>query len=73
MTTDESSLRAQLEARFGAAGLAHLASLEALRPLLVRALLFLANRAAELPDLILLAYADPERLLNAATVKEERG
>lgn len=69
----ENTLKADLRARFGAEGTAHLASLEALRPLLVRAILFLANRAAELPELIELAHTDPDRLLNAATVKEERG
>ncbi|WP_424951983.1 hypothetical protein [Deinococcus sp.] len=70
---DENTLSADLQGRFGAEGLAHRADLEALRPLLVRAILFLANRAAELPDLIALAHADPAGLLNAATVKEERG
>jgi len=69
----EYALNTELQDRFGAEGLAHLAALEALRPLLARAILFLANRTAELPDLIELAHSDPDRLLNAATVKEERG
>ncbi|WP_407570834.1 hypothetical protein [Deinococcus altitudinis] len=67
------NLHAEVEARFGSAGLVHLAGLEALRPLLAQVSLFLARNADDLPDLIRLAQTDPEGLLYAATVKEERG
>ncbi|MGY2892043.1 hypothetical protein [Deinococcus sp. UYEF24] len=67
------NVSAELNAGFGPEGLAYLAELEALPPLLAKAALFLARNAGDLPDLIRLAQTEPDRLLNAATVKEERG
>jgi hypothetical protein len=37
------------------------------------AIVFLARTVDELPELVELANTDPQTLLNAATVKEERG
>ncbi|WP_407539478.1 hypothetical protein Q0M94_15075 [Deinococcus radiomollis] len=62
-----------MKAKFGPGSLAHLAELKALRPLLAKAALFPTRNADDLPDLIRLAQTDPNTLLNAATVKGERG
>lgn len=73
MNVQPGGLRAELEARFGPEALESLPELLALSPLLAKATLFLVRHAGDLPELIELSHADPNRLLNAATIKEERG
>lgn len=73
MNVQPGGLRDELETRFGPEALESLPELLALSPLLAKATLFLARHACDLPELVELAHADPDRLLNAATVKEERG
>lgn len=67
----------EIERRFGAGEYARAQGILAgvARPTqqILGAIVFLARNVDDLPDLVELANKDPQTLLNAATVKEERG
>ena len=67
----------EIARKFGPASAAKVGSLlmavERPTDVVLGAIVFLANTAEQIEELVLLANTDRETLLNAATVKEERG
>jgi hypothetical protein len=67
----------EIERRFGVGAYARaseiLAGVTKPTEQMLGAIVFLARDVNDLPDLVELANTDPQKLLNAATVKEERG
>lgn len=67
----------EIERRFGTGALAQanrlLSDVSAPTDQILGAIIFLARNISDLPDLVALANSDPKKLLNAATVKDERG
>jgi hypothetical protein len=69
--------RCEIERRFGVETFARADELLAgvVKPTdqILGAIVFLARSVDDLPELVDLANTDPQQLLNAATVKDERG